>query len=265
MASKVPIKPLKPKAAATPAGTEPEKQMAPTPGGGMVRVTSLLPQHDLNEEVEAADSGSFLPLLKLVYPIEIRPSGPYKQNHAYAVGLTNSETFEELEAGYILSVLDSRNASREERETEEGGKEYIRAFQEITRGDKAFSKTHEAYVDQHKRAMLKEEGFLAGVSVVLAVLRADGSVAIAEMNLFKTQRAYWQKHLLQTSVLRGVGMQVKIKNHFDNVIESGGGLAYPGPKKFNQFDFVQLEQEQVAAVGTALEEVGEAYLQWLGR
>jgi len=264
MASKVPIKPQAKTAAATATAEETPQSTALTSVA-----SSFLPQHDLSTEVESADTGMFFPQLKLVYPIEIRPQGPFKQNDAYVVGLSDGEAFEPLEEGYILSILDSRNVSREERATMEGGKatgkEYIRAYQGITRGATSFARSNAAYIEQHKRAALKEEGFFTGVSMVLAIIRADGHVAIGEMNLFKTQRPYWQKHLMQTAVIRSVGMQVKIASHFCNVIESGSGNAYPGPKKFNQFDFVSLEPDQIRDIGIALEAAGECYLQWLDR
>lgn len=282
MASKVPVKPQVKKqmkkqtqAAVTTENEagETQTEMVPSQSGtlaGLTSVASFLPQHDLNDEVESADSGAFFPQLKLVFPIEIRPDGPFKQNDSYVVGLSNGESFEALEAGYILSVLDSRNASREERPVigENGkpaGKEYIRAYQAIQRGGKTYGKSDAVYAEQHAAAMQKTDGMYAGISAVVAVVKADGSVAIAEMPLFKTQRSYWQRHLMQTSVLRGVGIQVDIDTHFDNVVTSGSGNAYPSPKKFTQFDLVQLEKEQIAAIGAALEEVGDAYLQWIDR
>lgn len=205
----------------------------------------------------AAPGGSFLPGLKLVYPIECGRDIPAK--FAYHFGLSDGEGFEALLGKYALVALASRNAAR--RLVDNGGeKSYDRAYAAW----KGQGSTVEKFATMEKAAGADPE-IKVGASYLVAVLTDEGAT-IAQCDAFGALGSYIGKVLYQANLEAGLRADIKITDHSPNLTDNkAGDKQYLAAKKFRQFAVEPLTDAQREAINVAIAAAEDEILGWVRR
>ncbi len=202
-------------------------------------------------------AGNLLPQVKIPYPIEM--GDKFKAADIFHAGLFDGTQFTKLAAPYIMSVVACRDASRKlvvEMKDGKQEKSYERAYKAMGPG---FDKSA-ALFSQHATDPAAEKG----VSYIVAIIDANGKVAIAELPAFKVLKDYWGRPLYQARVANGLGLQVKIDDHSVNLTASkkDPNLKYLAPNKFTQHDVVELTPDQLSCIATVLDAAKDKFKAW---
>lgn len=208
---------------------------------------------DEKRRQEVFGGAKFLPMLKVVYGIEVQ-SNPELAPHVMKAVLVNDEKIEALDAPYRLTVLEARQACRFE--VKKGKFEY--AYGPVAERQ---GKSHEKYLEFLGKAKAGTKGFDEGSVALVAVIR-DGAAAIASMRLFKSGQGYWSKILHKAVFLRKGVAVIGVSDHGENLVETDNG-GYLAGKKFDQYEIEELTPADFEAVKAAYESNGEAVRNWL--
>ena len=227
---------------------------------------ALIPSAEqMDDGFEAPRSGSFLPLLEMVFPVMQTPEKPEYDGMEWKIGFKNGTTFEPLPAGTILTVVDKRNSVKHAEEID-GQSKNSYAYAGIERKGTAFNKSAGEYNEMAKAAQTDPNTF-KGYSMVVVALFPDGRTALVDFSAYKTMEGYMYP-ALSPAMLTGkppMGVQIDIEKHKDNLTKSKKGYFYPDSKKFKQWKHVALNADQLAKAVEAVSIHSEQYLNWLNR
>jgi hypothetical protein len=235
-------------------------------------LTQALPAVLSQPMVQVSSPDSRLPTFKTISPIEVDGT-KIKPEHSYSFGFTNGDGFQPLEAGTVLTVLAGRDAVRR-LVVEVGGQTVKCDFNnaEHKKADKKYEKLYKAVgqfnkTNEQYEAALKEGSWDTG-SVYLVVALTKQGAMVGELPAFKTAASYWFKPLSQAIFNPSkLGVTLKIDNHACNVraAKSDPTKKYLDPGKFNQWQIVELTQEQLGEIVGAVEAATTEIELWFQR
>ena len=210
---------------------------------------------------------NLLPTLKLVFPIEVSGTKEciFGTEHIRKMVISDGKSASLLKAPYTLLTVAIRNAARVE---VRDGKEitYDRAFDKIFFGGNTYQNSLKEFEIMQEAG--KEQGVQMGLSSVVAIITTEG-VVIAEFPLFKTVHGYWYNPVVQSLLDGGakiqIGHKINITDHSENFVTSQNGFAYPSKSKFRQLERIELPEEDIVAVFSALKENESKFISWLER
>jgi hypothetical protein len=242
-----------PKAATAPEAT-PNLPVAPAATGALANL-------DLSKAFSADPStqrSQWLPNLKIAYPIEVGKRG-VSGEHIYKMGLSDGNTFELVPAPFLVVALANRNAARRTVEGEKG-KVYEMAFGECMGMGNSQAKYHQMAKDA-----VDDPSVHLGVRWLVAVFRADGSVALANVDAFDASKEYFGVPLTQAVFNQKRGVEFKCMEHSGNLTASKHDKSrmYLDPRKHTQWAAVELTQDRLSAILGAWDANKDKIESWL--
>ena len=222
--------------------------------------TSFLPSVEQIEEIITPESGAYLPLLELVFPIM---TNDIYEGHNWEFGFKNGTDFQPLTKGTTLSVIDMRNAIKRTYQSEQGKKnEY--AYSSIKRNGKLFNKSIERFNELLEDAEDRDNRDVnLGVSMVVAAI-IDDKTTILNFSAFKTVNGYMFNVLEPAKFQQGLGVRIDIQNHKPNLVKAKStGFLYPSRTKFTQWEHIKLTKEYGQKILEAIQNNAEGYMSWL--
>lgn len=210
-------------------------------------------------------TGQFLPFLEMVFPVMISPEAKIYKGHAWELGFKSGQEFVAVGEGWVLTVIDKRNAAKIEILQEDGEtKKNHYAYQGIERNGQKFEKTVAEYnelVGREKSA----DNIFCGYSMLVVAISPEGKAVVLDFSVFKTMTSYMYAALAPCMISRKMGLKLGISNHEDNTTKSKRGYFYPDSKKFKQWEHVQLTKNQFEDIAVALKENSEQLMNWYAR
>lgn len=227
-----------PKAATAPETTD-NTALAPAASGALANL-------DLSKAFSADPStqrSQWLPNLKIAYPIEVGKRGVTGE-HIYKMGLSDGNVFELVQPPFLVVALANRNAARRTVEGEKG-KAYDMAFGECMGLGTSQTKYHQMAKDA-----ASDDSIHLGVRWLVAVFKADGSVALANVDAFDASRDYFGIPLGQAIFSEKRGVMFKCLEHSGNLTASKHDKSrmYLDPRKHVQWTAVELTQDNLNAI-----------------
>lgn len=215
----------------------------------------------LEQSLNAPSNDCLYSQYKILYPVEVKKTSCFKLEQSWFAGLYDGKSFEILKPGYLITLIDARNAVRI-LEVEGTKKSFNRAVEPVTRAGKVYGRSGDKYND-----LRKAEGAEEGNSFICAIIDVEGRTAICEVPLFKTTRSYLFNSLISAKFSQRLGLKVLIDSHFDNTVESKNDntKTYLSGALFKQKELVELTPQQMSSIAQALEtDINtEKYMAWL--
>lgn len=226
---------------------------------------SLIPnEKQIEGSVTLKPSTEFLPNMEFIFPIQITPDKPWYKDTAYHFGFNAGGKFHKIVAGTVLVLVNTRNAAV----YTPGGKDFNNrefTYAPITMGNKTYGSTAEKFKEFLAKAQSKEEGYDWGHSSAVVALFPDGKAALLDFTSVKTPDSYLYNILLPALLVTKTGLRIDITDHTPNLVKSKSGYFYPKASKFQQWEHIQLSEEQMKAALSAIELSRDGYEKWLNQ
>ena len=226
---------------------------------------SLIPsEKQIEGSVTIKPSTDFLPNMEFVFPIMITPDKPWYKDTAYHFGFNAGGKFHKIVEGTVLILVNTRNAAIFTPEGKDfNNREF--AYAPVTIGNKTYGSTAEEFEEFLAKAQSKEVGYDWGHSSAVVALFPDGKAAMMDFTSVKTPDSYLYNILLPALLVTKTGLRIDITDHTPNLVKSKGGYFYPKASKFQQWEHIQLTEEQMKAALSAIELSRGGYEKWLNQ
>ena len=226
---------------------------------------SLIPsEKQIEGSVTIKPSTDFLPNMEFVFPIMITPDKPWYKDTAYHFGFNAGGKFHKIVEGTVLILVNTRNAAIFTPEGKDfNNREF--AYAPVTIGNKTYGSTAEEFEEFLAKAQSKEVGYDWGHSSAVVALFPDGKAAMMDFTSVKTPDSYLYNILLPALLVTKTGLRIDITDHTPNLVKSKSGYFYPKASKFQQWEHIQLSEEQMKAALSAIELSRGGYEKWLNQ
>lgn len=228
-------------------------------------ILSLIPnEKQIEGSVTIKPSTEFLPNMEFIFPIQITPDKPWYKDTAYHFGFNAGGKFHKIVEGTVLVLVNTRNAAVHT----PGGKDFNNrefTYAPITIGNKTYGSTAEKFEEFLAKAQSKEVGYDWGHSSAVVALFPDGKAAMMDFTSVKTPDSYLYNILLPALLVTKTGLRIDITDHTPNLVKSKAGYFYPKASKFQQWEHIQLSEEQMKAALSAIELSRDGYEKWLNQ
>jgi hypothetical protein len=226
---------------------------------------SLIPsEKQIEESVTIKPSTDFLPNMDFIFPIQITPDKPWLKNTAYHFGFNAGGSFQKIVEGTVLVLINTRDAAVHTPEGKDfNNREF--AYAPVTIGNKTYGSTAEKFKEFLAKAQSKEVGYDWGHSSAVVVLFPDGKAAMLDFTSVKTPDSYLYNILFPALLVTKTGLRIDITDHTPNLVKSKAGYFYPKASKFQQWEHIQLSEEQMKAALSAIELSRGGYEKWLNQ
>ena len=224
---------------------------------------SLIPsEKQIEESVTIKPNSEFLPNMEFIFPIMITPDKPWLKDTAYHFGFNTGGSFQKIVAGTVLVLINTRDAAVHTPEGKDfNNREF--AYAPVTIGNKTYGSTAEKFKEFLAKAQNKEVGYDWGHSSAVVALFPDGKAAMLDFTSVKTPDSYLYNILLPALLVTKTGLRIDITDHTPNLVKSKSGYFYPKASKFQQWEHIQLSEEQMKAALSAIELSRGGYEKWL--
>lgn len=226
---------------------------------------SLIPsEKQIEGSVTIKPSTDFLPNMEFVFPIMITPDKPWYKDTAYHFGFNTGGSFQKIVEGTVLVLINTRDAAVYTPE----GKDFKNrefAYAPVTIGNKTYGSTEKKFKEFLAKAQNKEVGYDWGHSSAVVALFPDGKAAMMDFTSVKTPDSYLYNILLPALLVTKTGLRIDITDHTPNLVKSKSGYFYPKASKFQQWEHIQLSEEQMKAALSAIELSRGGYEKWLNQ
>ena len=226
---------------------------------------SLIPsEKQIEESVTIKPNSEFLPNMEFIFPIQITPDKPWLKDTAYHFGFNTGGSFQKIVAGTVLVLINTRDAAVHTPEGKDfNNREF--AYAPVTIGNKTYGSTAEKFKEFLAKAQNKEVGYDWGHSSAVVALFPDGKAAMLDFTSVKTPDSYLYNILLPALLVTKTGLRIDITDHTPNLVKSKSGYFYPKASKFQQWEHIQLSEEQMKAALSAIELSRGGYEKWLNQ
>jgi hypothetical protein len=226
---------------------------------------SLIPsEKQIEESVTIKPSTDFLPNMDFIFPIQITPDKPWLKNTAYHFGFNAGGSFQKIVEGTVLVLINTRDAAVHTPEGKDfNNREF--AYAPVTIGNKTYGSTAEKFKEFLAKAQSKEVGYDWGHSSAVVVLFPDGKAAMLDFTSVKTPDSYLYNILFPALLVTKTGLRIDITDHTPDLVKSKAGYFYPKASKFQQWEHIQLSEEQMKAALSAIELSRGGYEKWLNQ
>lgn len=226
---------------------------------------SLIPSKQMVEgSVTIKPNSEFLPNMEFIFPIQITPDKPWLKDTAYHFGFNIGGCFQKIVAGTVLVLINTRDAAVHTPEGKDfNNREF--AYAPVTIGNKTYGSTAEKFKEFLTKAQNKEVGYDWGHSSAVVALFPDGKAAMLDFTSVKTPDSYLYNILLPALLVTKTGLRIDITEHTANLTKSKSGYFYPKASKFQQWEHIQLSEEQMKAALSAIELSRGGYEKWLNQ
>ena len=226
---------------------------------------SLIPsEKQIEGSVTIKPSTDFLPNMEFIFPIMITPDKPWYKDTAYHFGFNAGGKFHKIVEGTVLILVNTRNAAIFTPEGKDfNNREF--AYAPVTIGNKTYGSTAEEFEEFLAKAQSKEVGYDWGHSSAVVALFPDGKAAMMDFTSVKTPDSYLYNILLPALLVTKTGLRIDITDHTPNLVKSKSGYFYPKASKFQQWEHIQLSEEQMKAALSAIELSRGGYEKWLNQ
>lgn len=224
---------------------------------------SLIPsEKQIEESVTIKPSTDFLPNMEFIFPVQITPDKPWLKDTAYHFGFNAGGRFQKIVEGTVLVLINTRDAAVHTPEGKDfNNREF--AYAPVTIGNKTYGSTAEKFKEFLAKAQNKEVGYDWGHSSAVVALFPDGKAAMLDFTSVKTPDSYLYNILLPALLVTKTGLRIDITDHTPNLVKSKSGYFYPKVSKFQQWEHIQLSEEQMKAALSAIELSRGGYEKWL--
>ena len=228
-------------------------------------ILSLIPnEKQIEGSITLKPSADFLPNMEFVFPIMITPDKPWYKDTAYHFGFNTGGSFQKIVEGTVLVLVNTRDAAVHTPEGKDfNNREF--AYAPVTIGNKTYGSTEEEFKEFLAKAQNKEVGYDWGHSSAVVALFPDGKAAMMDFTSVKTPDSYLYNILLPALLVTKTGLRIDITDHTPNLVKSKSGYFYPKASKFQQWEHIQLSEEQMKAALSAIELSRGGYEKWLNQ
>jgi len=228
-------------------------------------ILSLIPnEKQIEGSITLKPSTDFLPNMEFIFPIQITPDKPWLKDTAYHFGFNAGGSFQKIVEGTVLVLVNTRDAAVHTPEGKDfNNREF--AYAPVTIGNKTYGSTAEKFKEFLAKAQNKEVGYDWGHSSAVVALFPDGKAAMLDFTSVKTPDSYLYNILLPALLVTKTGLRIDITDHTPNLVKSKSGYFYPKASKFQQWEHIQLSEEQMKAALSAIELSRGGYEKWLNQ
>lgn len=209
---------------------------------------------------------AYLPRIKVIYPIEVNPDKGILPKHGYQTMIQHGERFIEVPDNTALFGLAARDCMRKNTVVIEGVE--IRYDEKNPDHKKAGGKFQLVYgplkgqkPSAEYQAACTSDLFDRGVAWLVAAF-VEGGCLVCELTGFKSMSKYWNQPLMQATSATGRVMVLTSSNHCYNLAT---GKNYLDPKKFNQYKFEPITEEQARLRNAAWNDQAIEIKAWLSK